>query len=103
MVRRRSARVGGRWVGGATRRTQSDIERLTDAIPASPTKLAAEEQFRHKGELAYPNLMISLSADHAAVFTHSYLLNVRQETPLAYPSGMKSDPAFRLRHPAPND
>jgi Rieske 2Fe-2S family protein len=30
--------------------------------------LDAEEQVRHKGELAYPNLMISLSADHAAVF-----------------------------------
>jgi Rieske 2Fe-2S family protein len=31
--------------------------------------LDAEERVRHKGELAYPNLMISLSADHAAVFT----------------------------------
>ena len=31
--------------------------------------LDADEQVRHKGELVYPNLMISLSADHAAVFT----------------------------------
>ncbi len=30
--------------------------------------LSAEEQTRHKGELIYPNLMISLSADHVAVF-----------------------------------
>jgi Rieske 2Fe-2S family protein len=31
--------------------------------------LSPEEQERHKGELAYPNLMISLSADHVAAFT----------------------------------
>ncbi len=30
--------------------------------------LDAGEQVRHKGELAYPNLMISLSADHVASF-----------------------------------
>jgi glycine betaine catabolism A len=30
--------------------------------------LSAEEQERHKGELAYPNLMVSLSADHVASF-----------------------------------
>ena len=29
--------------------------------------LDADEQVRHKGELVYPNLMISLSADHVAV------------------------------------
>lgn len=28
-----------------------------------------EEKVRHKGELLYPNLMLSLSADHAAAFT----------------------------------
>lgn len=31
--------------------------------------LAPEEQVRHKGELLYPNLMVSLSADHVAAFT----------------------------------
>ncbi len=31
--------------------------------------LSAEEKVRHKGELFYPNLLISMSADHAAVFT----------------------------------
>jgi Rieske 2Fe-2S family protein len=31
--------------------------------------LDADEQVRHKGELVYPNLMVSLSADHVAVFT----------------------------------
>ena len=30
--------------------------------------LDADEQVRHKGELVYPNLMISLSADHVASF-----------------------------------
>ena len=30
--------------------------------------LDADEQVRHKGELIYPNLMISLSADHVAAF-----------------------------------
>ncbi len=30
--------------------------------------LDADEQVRHKGELIYPNLMLSLSADHAAAF-----------------------------------
>jgi Rieske 2Fe-2S family protein len=31
--------------------------------------LSEEERTRHKGELAYPNLMLSLSADHVAAFT----------------------------------
>lgn len=31
--------------------------------------LSSEEQDRHKGELVYPNLMVSLSADHVAAFT----------------------------------
>jgi Rieske 2Fe-2S family protein len=31
--------------------------------------LSAEEQVRHKGQLIYPNLMLSLSADHVAAFT----------------------------------
>jgi glycine betaine catabolism A len=31
--------------------------------------LSDDERVRHKGELAYPNLMISLSADHVAAFT----------------------------------
>jgi Rieske 2Fe-2S family protein len=30
--------------------------------------LSPEERVRHKGELVYPNLMLSLSADHAAAF-----------------------------------
>ncbi|HXF71281.1 MAG TPA: aromatic ring-hydroxylating dioxygenase subunit alpha [Actinomycetota bacterium] len=32
-------------------------------------ELAPEERDRHKGELVYPNLMLSLSADHVAAFT----------------------------------
>lgn len=31
--------------------------------------LDEDERVRHKGELVYPNLMVSLSADHAAAFT----------------------------------
>ena len=31
--------------------------------------LTPEEQERHKGQLIYPNLMLSLSADHVAAFT----------------------------------
>ncbi len=31
--------------------------------------LSEEEKTRHKGELIYPNLMLSLSADHVAAFT----------------------------------
>jgi Rieske 2Fe-2S family protein len=31
--------------------------------------LDTDEQVRHKGELLYPNLMLSLSADHVAAFT----------------------------------
>lgn len=31
--------------------------------------LSPEEQERHKGQLIYPNLMLSLSADHVAAFT----------------------------------
>jgi phenylpropionate dioxygenase-like ring-hydroxylating dioxygenase large terminal subunit len=31
--------------------------------------LDGDERVRHKGELAYPNLMISLSADHVTAFT----------------------------------
>ncbi len=31
--------------------------------------LDADERVRHKGELVYPNLMLSLSADHVAAFT----------------------------------
>jgi Rieske 2Fe-2S family protein len=31
--------------------------------------LSPEEQVRHKGQLIYPNLMLSLSADHVAAFT----------------------------------
>jgi glycine betaine catabolism A len=31
--------------------------------------LSPDEQERHKGQLVYPNLMLSLSADHVAAFT----------------------------------
>jgi Rieske 2Fe-2S family protein len=31
--------------------------------------LSDDERTRHKGELIYPNFMVSLSADHVAAFT----------------------------------
>ena len=31
--------------------------------------LSEEERTRHKGEIVYPNLLLSLSADHVAAFT----------------------------------
>jgi Rieske 2Fe-2S family protein len=40
---------------------------VTDRAPFPG--LSPEERERHKGELIYPNLMLSLSADHAAAFT----------------------------------
>jgi glycine betaine catabolism A len=39
---------------------------VTDRAPFPG--LSPEEQERHKGELVYPNLMVSLSADHVASF-----------------------------------
>jgi glycine betaine catabolism A len=36
---------------------------------ASLPGLSEEERVRHKGELVYPNLLLSLSADHVAAFT----------------------------------
>jgi Rieske 2Fe-2S family protein len=40
---------------------------VTDRAPFPG--LDEHERTRHKGELVYPNLMISLSADHVAAFT----------------------------------
>lgn len=48
---------------GATTYTASGTT-SRDVFPG----LTAEEQVRHKGELIYPNLMFSLSSDHAAAF-----------------------------------
>ena len=48
-------------------RSRSPMTGTTDRAPFPG--LDEHEQTRHKGELAYPNLMISLSADHVAAFT----------------------------------
>jgi Rieske 2Fe-2S family protein len=50
--------------GGANTFTMSG----TSNRPHLPN-LDEDEQHRHKGELAYPNLMLSLSRDHVASFT----------------------------------
>jgi glycine betaine catabolism A len=58
------------WDSGIPQAEGTFTFTLTGTSDRSPFPgLDAEEQVRHKGELAYPNLMISLSADHAAVFT----------------------------------
>ena len=42
---------------------------VRDERPRAVPRPDPEEQVRHKGELVYPNLMLSLSADHVAAFT----------------------------------
>jgi glycine betaine catabolism A len=48
---------------GATTYTHSGVT-TRDSFPG----LTEEEKVRHKGELIYPNLMLSVSSDHAAAF-----------------------------------
>ena len=49
-------------------RGRVDVHRHGHDEPAPFAGLDEDEQVRHKGELVYPNLMISLSADHVAAF-----------------------------------
>jgi Rieske 2Fe-2S family protein len=65
-------RDGGRgldWDGGIAHREGATTFTLTGTTDRAPFPgLAEEERTRHKGELLYPNLMVSLSPDHVAAF-----------------------------------
>ncbi len=65
-------RDGGRdldWDRGVPHREGATTFTLTGTTDRSPFPgLSDEERTRHKGELVYPNLMVSLSADHVAAF-----------------------------------
>jgi phenylpropionate dioxygenase-like ring-hydroxylating dioxygenase large terminal subunit len=58
------------WEAGIPHRDGAWTFTATGTSDRAPfAGLDADEQVRHKGELIYPNLMMSLSADHVAAFT----------------------------------
>jgi Rieske 2Fe-2S family protein len=58
------------WASGIPHRPGAWTFTETGTSTRAPfAGLDASEQVRHKGELLYPNLMLSLSADHVAAFT----------------------------------
>ncbi|MGH2594485.1 MAG: aromatic ring-hydroxylating oxygenase subunit alpha [Actinomycetota bacterium] len=64
---------GGReldWEAGVPHRDGATTFTFTGTTARAPFPgLSEAERVRHKGELIYPNLMLSLSADHVAAFT----------------------------------
>ena len=65
--------AGGReldWDAGIPHRDGATTFTRTGTTDRAPFPgLTEDERTRHKGELLYPNLMLSLSADHVAAFT----------------------------------
>lgn len=58
------------WDAGIPQREGTNTFTLTGTTNRQPFPgLDDDEKERHKGELVYPNLMVSLSMDHAASFT----------------------------------
>jgi glycine betaine catabolism A len=58
------------WEGGIPQASGTWTFTKTGTSSRSPFRgLSDDERVRHKGELFYPNLLISASADHAAAFT----------------------------------
>ena len=65
--RRGGAELG--WVDGIPLRDGAWTFTATGTSPRAPfAGLDAAERERHKGELVYPNLLLSLSADHVAAY-----------------------------------
>jgi phenylpropionate dioxygenase-like ring-hydroxylating dioxygenase large terminal subunit len=69
-------REGGRgltartWEDGIPHRDGATTFTFSGTTERAPLPgLSEEERVRHKGELIYPNLMLSLSADHVVAFT----------------------------------
>jgi len=58
------------WERGVPHREGAWTFTMTGTTNRHPFEgLSEDEKVRHKGELLYPNFMLSLSADHAAAFT----------------------------------
>ena len=58
------------WEAGIPQKEGTDTFTFTGTTKRAPFPgLDENEKIRHKGELIYPNLMLSLSMDHAATFT----------------------------------
>ncbi|HSK89697.1 MAG TPA: aromatic ring-hydroxylating dioxygenase subunit alpha [Euzebyales bacterium] len=58
------------WDAGVPHRAGAWTFTATGTSDRAPfPDLDADERVRHKGELVYPNLLLSLSADHVAAFT----------------------------------
>ncbi|HTW18705.1 MAG TPA: aromatic ring-hydroxylating dioxygenase subunit alpha [Mycobacteriales bacterium] len=61
---------GLEWESGIPHREGAWTFTTTGTSDRAPfADLDEDERVRHKGELVYPNLMLSLSADHVAAFT----------------------------------
>ena len=66
---RKNGGQGLDWERGIPQREGTDTFTLSGTTDRGPLPgLNADEKVRHNGELIYPNLMLSLSMDHAAAF-----------------------------------
>lgn len=66
---RRNGGIHLDWERGIPHREGAVTYTLTGTTARAPfASLTEEEKVRHKGELIYPNLMLSVSSDHAAAF-----------------------------------
>lgn len=67
---KRQGGAGLDWDRGISHREGAWTFTRTGTADRAPFPgLSEEERTRHKGELVYPNLMLSVSADHVAAFT----------------------------------
>jgi Rieske 2Fe-2S family protein len=67
---RRGGGAGLEWDHGIPHRDGAWTFTISGTTVRAPFPgLSAEERVRHKGALVYPNLLLSLSADHVAAFT----------------------------------